>query len=227
MTNKIDFTHTAPTPHSQSPLTISSAPRPATFLTSTLSRMDAKAAETSCCDWLKNLFQNLFRFFGLSAPLETSAERAARILEERTAQGKRIIDDHLQRDFIINANTPNKALVVLISYNGESKIHYGRAQEVKNSTDVSKAMVRELLTRHASSPSAKLEINTMLFEKNNDHTFNFVQVDNNINFANGARMGGFGDIPGCNPNTLSRILDSSIPNLQHRLAVTGFLTNQL
>ncbi|MBS0603589.1 MAG: hypothetical protein JSS60_00975 [Verrucomicrobia bacterium] len=231
MTNKIDNIFTTPkhltlSPQ-QTPITTQSIPCPPSFSTSSLSRLNAKAAEGGFCDWVKELIQKICRFFGLASEPETSIARASRLLEEKISLGKGVIDSHMQKDFIVNANTPNKAIIITIKYNGECKVDYGKAQNVKNDIEVAKAMVRELLSRHPSAVSTKLEISTMLITKRSNNDFDIHHVDDSVNFANGVHQGGSRSNEGCGLIQLGRILLSAIPEHQNQRAIASFIRDQL
>lgn len=224
MTNRVNFSCAIPTIPQENSLPVSSKSPPSPHLTSTLSRANAKAAEGGCFEWIKQIFQKILQFFGLASVSETTSQS---VLEDRIAQGKRIIDEHLQKDFIVNANTPNKAMIIVIKYNGECKMVHGRAQDVKNnSIDVAKTMVRELLTRHASAPSAKLEIDTMLIQKNNINEYDYWHFDNSINFENGRHTGGCGDFPRVGRVRLGSILISHVPDRGYQQTLSNFFVHQ-
>jgi hypothetical protein len=227
MINKINFTCATPVNLQPDSLPISSKTPPSPHLISTISpRANAKTAEGGCCDWIKQLFQKILQFFGLASAPETSSTLS--VLEQRIAQGKAIIDEHLQKDSIVNANTPDKAMIIVIQYNGECKMVYGRAQDVKNhSIDVAKTMVREILTRHASaSPSAKLRIDTMLVKKNGINDYDLEQLNNRINFANEEREGGSGGFINGGRARLGSYLICSIPDRGHQQTLSNFFVHQ-
>ncbi|MBS0604922.1 MAG: hypothetical protein JSS60_07800 [Verrucomicrobia bacterium] len=189
--------------------------------------MNAKAAEGGFCDWIKELIQKICRFFGLASEPETSIARANRLLEEKIAEGKQIIDRHMQQDPIANANASNQAIIIVIQYNGECKIDFGKAQNVKNNSEVAKAMVREVFNRHASAPNAKLEIDTILIRKNNVNDYDYQHFDNSINYADGRRGSGGGGSDGLGMARLGAILISAIPDRQHQRTIADFIRHQL
>jgi hypothetical protein len=147
-------------------------------------RMSANASEGGICSWITNFIHRICQLLGLVSS-DTVTETP---LESRIAEGKRILDHHFQQNFITHANPHHSAIIVVMKYNGQYKVSYGRAQSVSIDVDMLKAQLRELLTREESghNDNSMLEVGTLLFEKNNA-TFNFFHIDSRLKFADGSR----------------------------------------
>jgi hypothetical protein len=227
--NKIDFTFTVPklTPRETSSIATSPPPRPTSYTTSTLTRLNAKASGEGFCGWINQIWQWILRFLGVSTALEATTITG---LENRINEGKRIIDNHFQANFIVNANSPRAAIVVVMKYNGQCKVNFSRARDMRN-TEVTKALLVDLLTHgestQTSSDSNKLEINTMLFEKNPDNSFNHNHTDNSINFNTGRRESGCGENPEIDASRALAILQTEIPDQAILRNVGQYLIRQL
>jgi hypothetical protein len=223
--NKIDFTLAAPLQNTQeaSPIATSRLPRPIPYTASTLTRLNAKASDGGCCGWINQIWQWILRLFGASPAPEATTITG---LESRIERGKRIIDNHFQSSFIVNGNSPRSAIVVVMKYNGLCKVSFGSASDQRNSIDVTKALLRELLTR-GEAAETKLEIDTMLFEKNPDNSFNYWHTDDSINFDTGHHGSGSGSFPGIDPSRALRILWTEIPDQEYQRNVGQYLIRQL
>ncbi len=223
--NKIDFTLAAPVQnsHETSPIATSRPPRLTPYTTSTLTRLNAKASDEGCCGWINRVWQWILRLFGASPALEAPIITG---LESRIERGKGIIDNHFQSSFIVNGNSPRSAIVVVMKYNGLCKVSFGSASDQRNSIDVTKALLRELLTR-GEAAETKLEIDTMLFEKNRDNSFNYWHIDDSINFDTGRHGSGSGSFPGIDARSALMILQRGIPEQEYLRNVGQYLIRQL
>jgi hypothetical protein len=222
---------------SRTPVSIPiSAPRPCRFCLrgiadtpSSVNRMPARASEGGFCSWLTRLFNKICGFFGFRTASASPSNSAAIALEKRIEEGKRIIDNHFQTDFIRNANAPHSGIVVVMKYNGHHRVSMGTADTQRNSTDVLKAQLRELLTREAQVGDGELRMETMLFERHpvvSGH-FKFAQVDSWKIFGTGRSGGGDGN-SGCIGQTGVRLqLERAVPAETDRQQIADFLFNRL
>ncbi len=88
--------------------------------TSSLSRLNAKAAEGGFCDWIKQLSLKICRFFGLSfgAPHNTRRVLTAQELQERIQKGRDFINNNIDHHLGNSArNLSRDKFLVVMSYN--------------------------------------------------------------------------------------------------------------
>ncbi len=176
--------------------------------------------------WIANIFNQICRLFCCSSASDSEV-RPLTPLENRIAEGVRILDNHFQSDYVLNANSPGSAIVVVMKYNGNYRVSVNTARIQRNAgREANKAMLRELLNAESQISDGRLEIETMHFEKQNNNTFNLAYVDKSIKFADGNRMAGGGSHPSIHQATVYRQLERAIPSEGERRRVFEFL-NQL
>jgi hypothetical protein len=160
---------------------------------SSILRMSINPSKGDLCDWLKGLCDRLIHrvkqiasLFGFSFST-TSTNTPVNILENKIVHAKQMLDEHFQNDFVVNANSTRSAIVVVMRYNGQYKVSFGSAQDMKNNTDATKAMLRELFTHELSTAVSNddlFEVNTMVIEKTNSMSFNLLKITDSIDFRN-------------------------------------------
>ena len=67
-------------------------------------------------------------------------------LERRISKGKQILDDHFQKDFIVNSSAEHSAIVIVMKYNDQCEVSVGTAFIQRNELDTIKAQLSQLLT---------------------------------------------------------------------------------
>jgi hypothetical protein len=196
-------------------------------------RMSANASEGGICSWITDFIHRICQLLGLVSS-DTVIETP---LESRIAEGKRILDSHFQQNFITRVNSPDpatnadsyySAIIVVMKYNGQYKVGYGRAQSMSIDIDVLKAQLRELLTREESghNDNSMLEVETLLFRKHIT-TFDFFHIDSRLRFSDGSRGGGPGHGNNLGRAAVFNQICRAIPAGADQQRIVDFVINQL
>ncbi len=246
--NKIGFTLTVP---KHAPLDLpgktSAAPCPNQFTASTLTRLNAKASdEGGLCGWINQIWQWILSLFGASSsatletrsipqqlPLPQGSIGPTRIdpteLAERITRGNQIIDGLFRRPFIVNANGPRSAIMVVMQYNDQCKMQIGRAADIRNALPTIKNMLQQLLTeessRHVSQPDAhSLSFSIYRFDKGT--MYSYEHTNSLSNFLNYETTEGSGRNAGFEETTLNQLLAIELQQ-PHLTQAANYLINQL
>ncbi len=197
-------------------------------------RMDANASEGGICSWLTNLIHQICRLFGLASSETSETSTVAETpLEKRIVQGKQILDNHFQQNFIIHANPPNhSAIIVVMKYNGHYQVSFGLSVVQKNGLDAIKAQLQQLLSEQEQrhNNDSKLEIETLYIEKNiRGHLthFNFTHVNSWLKFSDESRGGGPGQAANLGRAAIYNQILRAIPPGADQQRVVNFVINQL
>jgi hypothetical protein len=256
--NKIDFTLTVPkNAPLDLPGKTSAAPCPKQFTASTITRLNAKASDQGgVCGWINQVWQWILSLFGASSSptLETRSIPQpqpvgpigglplpppqgpigpttidATELAERITRGNQIIDGLFRRPFIVNANGPRSAIMVVMKYNDQCKMQIGRAAEVRNAIPTTKNMLRQLLTeessRHVSQPGAH-RLSVIIYRFDKGLTYSFEDASSWFNFLNYESGGGGSRNEEFGETTLNQLLAFELEQ-PHLTQAANYLINQL
>jgi hypothetical protein len=184
-----------------------------------------------CC-WIKckleEIWLSIKACFGYGTT--TVDNSSASTMQRRVQQGEAFINDHFSRDFFSQVNPLRTAVVVVLKYNNESSVPCSRLTEGREDiTEGAKTELRELLGSDANRDcnDGILEIETLVFEKNANNTFNFHREDSWSRFSNHSRGNSSGDARNLVTAHVYNQLTRAIPSPVDRQQVIDFVINRL
>jgi hypothetical protein len=193
-------------------------------------RMGVNEDGGGLCSWIKQLFETIRRFLGFSSVQTNETVSSTQITREgKIAEGKRILDTHFQSDFIRNATGPHTAMVVIIEYNSQCTAHSFRVPVNNHHLTLLKNILETQVERGMNMPSdnGQLSIQTMLFSKYRDFTFQKDWFDDSVNFMNGNKDSGSGSANRLSTARVRDDLNFYISDPAPRERILNFLLTQL
>lgn len=147
-------------------------------------RQQAQSSSGGFCSCITDLIERICRFLGLSSSqATTTATRTANSAQDRINLGKNILTAHFQSDAIRNDDGQHSAIAVIMNYNGRNVVSIASANAQKDSLDVLKDRLENLISQDLRAPdNAELQISTVYFKKNHNFTFAYHAVTDRASF---------------------------------------------